>query len=68
MDKISKRDWLIYNTSIFNAICIFREELKQRKLVRMDSILDLPQPTALSWNVKLDVIQHTDMARFQMDR
>lgn len=46
----------------------YREELKQRKLVRMDSNVALSYPTQLIWNVTRDVIQHTDMARFQMDR
>ncbi|XP_067929903.1 choline O-acetyltransferase-like [Watersipora subatra] len=46
----------------------YMEELRQRKLVRMDSIRSLPYPSKLEWNLSLPIIQHTDMARFQMDR
>lgn len=51
-----------------NVGVFIREELKQRKLVRMDSIHSVSYPTKLEWNVTHEVIQHTDMARFQMDR
>jgi len=45
----------------------FREELRKRKLVRMNSIVDLPYPTRLEWNINLDTIDSIERAGIYMD-
>jgi len=45
----------------------FREELRKKKLVRMNSIVDLPYPTRLDWNLSADIQTSISKARHRMD-
>ena len=48
-------------------MCCFREELRKRKLVRMNSIVDLPYPEALSWQISDEIKSNIVQAQVHMD-
>lgn len=57
---------LFYRSHDLTLCC--RDDLKQRKLVRMDSVSGLPYPAKMNWIISNDIIQDMDMARFSMDK
>lgn len=53
----------MYNVMYY---CI-REELRKRKLVRMNSIVDLPYPEALRWQIRDETKSSILSATVHMD-
>lgn len=54
---------MLYNVMYY---CI-REELRKRKLVRMNSIVDLPYPEALRWQIRDETKSSILSATVHMD-
>ena len=51
-----------------SLFCAIREELRQRKLPRMQSLCDLAQPRKLHWNVSKEVSNEIAQAAQSLDR